>query len=59
MRCASPPASVAAARFDGEVVETDVDEEPEPFADLLEDAFADLRLALAQLELADERRVRP
>ena len=39
----------------GEVVEPDVDEEPEPLADLLEDALADVALAIVQLELVDER----
>ncbi len=36
---------------DRQVVETDVDEEAEPLADLLEDALADLRVAIVQVKL--------
>ncbi len=42
MRWLSPPDSVPAARPERQIVEPDVDEERQPFADFLQDARGDL-----------------
>ena len=56
MRCASPPASVPALRDSAEVVEPDVEQEPEPGVDLLRHPLGDHLVALAQLERGEELR---
>ena len=56
MRCASPPASVPAERRQREVVEADVEQEPEPGVDLLRDPLGDHPVALAELEPGEELR---
>ena len=56
MRCASPPASVPAVARQREVVEPDVEQEPEAGVDLLRDPLGDHPVALAQLERGEELR---
>ena len=54
MRCASPPASVAADARQREVVEPDVEQEAEAGVDLLGDPLGDQPVALAELERGEE-----
>lgn len=56
MRWASPPESVLARAVQREVVEADVDQEPQPFVDLLQHPLGDLLVAGVELELAQEVR---
>ena len=56
MRWASPPERVPAARFEREVVEADVDQEPQPLVDLLQHPLGDLLVAGVELQLAQEVR---
>ena len=53
MRCASPPASVAAERDSDEVVEADVEEEAHAGVDLLHHPLGDDAVALGQLEAGE------
>ena len=50
MRWASPPARVAVPRDERQVVEADVEQEPQPGVDLLEHRLGDHAVALGQLE---------
>ena len=50
MRCASPPASVAADADEAEVVEADVEQEPHAGVDLLDHPLGDDAVALGELE---------
>ena len=52
MRCASPPASVPADAVEREVVEADVEQEPQARVDLLHHPLGDHAVALGQLERA-------
>ena len=54
IRCASPPDSVAAARFERQVVESDVEQEAEPGVDLLEHPFGDHPVPLGQHQPGEE-----
>ena len=63
IRCASPPARVADARSSDQVVQADVEQEPQPGVDLLEDPAGDLHVPVGQLQgeqhlgqLADRQR---
>ncbi len=58
MRCASPPDSDAAAAVQGQVVETDVEQEGEARADLLAHLGRDLRARPDQLHLVEVARRR-
>ena len=59
IRCASPPASVPAGAVQREVVEADVEQEPQPLVDLLEHPLGDLRSRSVELERrAGTRRTR-
>ena len=54
MRCASPPASVPDERLSDEVVEADVEQEPQPLVDLLHHPLGDHAVALGQLERRED-----
>ena len=56
MRCASPPANVADDAVEREVVEADVEQEPQPLVDFLLDRVGDHAVALGELDRAEELR---
>ncbi len=56
MRCASPPAKGGRRPVEAQVVEADVEQEPQPLVDLLLHPFRDHAVALGQVERAEELR---